>query len=71
VARVLELLPLISDGARVMLRILRLLREPNVWIRSRVVLLVGQAKKDPRWLDPFLCDPDARVRSNAVEALWG
>lgn len=68
--RILELLNLISCGTRVVPRLIPLLRSESAWIRSKAVLLVGKAKRDPAWIEPYLADPDARTRSNAVEALW-
>lgn len=69
--RVLEILSQISDPSRVMPQLMQLLRNGNTRIRSKAVLLIGKTKKDPRWLEPFLVDPDPRLRSNAVEAMWG
>lgn len=70
VRRILELLNLIACGTRVVPRLIPLLRSESTWIRSKAVLLIGKAKKDPSWIEPYLADPDARTRSNAVEALW-
>ncbi len=70
VLRVLEILTGISDGVRVMAQLMQLLRDPNPRVRSKVVLLIGRAKKELRWIEPYLKDPDHRIRANAVEACW-
>lgn len=69
--RILELLSQLSEPSRVMPQLMQLLRSGNIWIRSKAILLIGRTKKDTRWLEPFLDDADPRLRSNAVEALWG
>ena len=68
--RLLEILPAISNPVRVVL-ISPLLHHPDTKVQSRASLLVGKVNQDWRWVQQRLRDPDARVRANAVEALWG
>lgn len=39
-------------------------------IRSRMAILAGKAGRAHEWLNGLFGDPDARVRANAIEALW-
>lgn len=51
---------------------LELLRQdPDVRLKSKAVLLYARARRDPAMVASLLDDPSARVRANAVEALWG
>lgn len=68
--RLMEILAAISNPVRVVL-ISPLLHHPDTRVQSKASLLVGKANQDWRWAQQRLRDPDARVRANAVEALWG
>lgn len=60
-----------SASKLINLRLLkRLLDSPNGRIRSMAARMLGQGTKSPHWLAEVLNDGDARVRANAVEALW-
>jgi hypothetical protein len=68
--RLMEVLCEIGDPARMMSSMLRLLRHPNAYLRSKAVKIVGRGSKSPKWVRQRLSDPDPRIRANAVEALW-
>ena len=60
-----------SSSKLINLRLLkRLLDSPNGRIRSKAARMLGQDSSSPHWLSEVLTDSDARVRANAVEALW-
>jgi hypothetical protein len=70
-ARLIEILAVVSDGARIFPSLIRLLRHPNPHIRSKAVLIIGRGTRSARWVRQRLCDTDPRIRANAAEALWG
>jgi hypothetical protein len=53
-----------------MASMLRLLRHPNPYLRSKAVKMVGRGSKSPKWVRQRLNEADPRVRANAIEALW-
>jgi len=69
--QVLELLSSFSDGLRIFPYLMHLLRHQDERIRSKATLLIGRARKDPRWVSNFLGEKDSRIRANAVECLIG
>jgi HEAT repeat protein len=69
--RILQILTEISDGTRILPSLMRLLRNPNPYLRSKAVLLIGRSSRSVKWVRHRLGEADARVRANAVEALWG
>jgi hypothetical protein len=69
--RLLEILSAIANPARVRPYLLRLLRYPDPVMQSKVVKMIGSGGRNPQWVRDKLNDPDARVRANAVESLWG
>ncbi len=70
-ARLMEVLCEIADPARVMPSLMRLLRHPNAYLRSRAVKMIGRGSKSAKWVMGRLSESDPRVRANAVESLWG
>lgn len=68
--RLMEILAAISNPVRVVL-ISPLLHHPDTRVQSKASLLVGKVNQDWRWAQQRSRDPDARVRANALEALWG
>jgi hypothetical protein len=70
-SRVLDLVGDITNGTRAMPVLLRMLRQSNGRVLSKLLLLVGQLRKDAMLLGSYADNPDARVRANALEALWG
>jgi hypothetical protein len=70
-SRVLDLVGDITNGTRAMPVLLRMLRQSNGRVLSKLLLLIGQLRRDPVLLGSYTASPDARVRANALEALWG
>lgn len=70
-ARLMEILCEIADPARVMPSLMRLLRHPNAYLRSKAVKMIGQGSRSVKWVMGRLSESDPRVRANAVESLWG
>jgi len=60
-----------SDVGRLLAKLIPLLAHPNERVRSKAVELVGRGQPHGDWWNLAFDDPDARVRANAVEALWG
>jgi HEAT repeat protein len=69
--RLMEILSRISDGTRILPFLMRLLRHPDPYLRSKAVLLVGRGNRNVQWIRKRLAESDGRIRANAVEALWG
>jgi hypothetical protein len=70
--RLLEVLGAVSDGFGIQGFLRQMLQHPNPRIRSKVTLLVGSGGYGIRAIQKLLteADEDARVRANAIEALW-
>ena len=69
--RWIEVMAEISDGGRILPVMTQLLHHPNPRVRSKAALLVGRNNKNHKWVEEQMVEPDARVRANAVESLWG
>lgn len=69
--RVMEVLAGISDGARLLPSLMRMLRHPNPYLRSKAVKLIGRGIRSTKWVQSRLAEADARIRANAIEAIWG
>ena len=69
--RALEIVGAISDGCRVMTLLSHFLAHPDGHIRSKAGLLIGRINHNLQWAMTRMDDPDARVRANAIESLWG
>jgi HEAT repeat protein len=69
--RVLELLEAISVSNRVVPMLAHLVHHPNGRLRAKVSLLISRWTRNVRAAEDRLDEKDARVRANAVEALWG
>jgi hypothetical protein len=70
-ARLLDILSGISDGSRIQVSLLRLLRHPDARLRSKAVKMIGRGSPSAKWVQARLVDADTRVRANAIESLWG
>ncbi len=71
VLRALALVEAISDCTRLAPSLMQLLRHPCGRVRSKTALLLGRANRNPARVGTLLASPDARLRANAVESLWG
>ena len=69
--RILEILDAVSEGARLVPILSRLVASSNPRLRSKIALLIGRRVRNPKLAGGHLKELDARVRANAVEALWG
>jgi len=69
--RLLEIVGEISDGKHLLPSLLRMLRNDNPYLRSKVVLLIGRTGGNLNWIKKRLQESDTRVRANAVQAAWG
>ena len=69
--RLMEILAEISDGSRIASSLMRLMRHPNPYIRSKAVLMIGRGNLSVKWVRGRLSEADPRIRANAIEALWG
>lgn len=68
--RALDVVSELPPNRHSLLSLAKLLRYPDAHVRSKAALLYGRAGKNPEWVWKMLAEPDARVRSNAVEGLW-
>jgi len=71
VGRLMEILAEISDGPRVVPSLMRMLRHPNPYLRSKAVKLIGRGGRSIKWVRSRLAESDPRIRANAIEAIWG
>jgi HEAT repeat protein len=70
-ARMMEILCEIADPTRVTSSLMRLLRHPNPYLRSKAVKMIGRGNRSVKWVQGRLKESDPRIRANAVESLWG
>ena len=70
-ARLMEILCEIADPGRIMPSLMRLMRHPNPYLRSKAVKLIGRGSGSTKWVMGRMSEADPRVRGNAIESLWG
>jgi HEAT repeat protein len=70
-ARLMDILCEIGDAGRIMPSLMRMMRHPNPYLRSKAVKMIGRGSRSTKWVMGRLSEPDPRVRANAVESLWG
>ncbi len=70
-ARVMDILSEIGDPSRIMGSLMRMMRHPNPYLRSKAVKMIGRGTRSVKWVMGRLSEADPRVRANAVESLWG
>ena len=70
-SRLMAVLGEISDGSRIQSSLMRLLRHPNPYLRSKAVKMIGRGSRSVRWVQNRLQESDPRVRANAIESIWG
>ena len=68
--RLLDILGEINDSTSLQPFVRQMLLHPSARIRSKLSLLIRRSQSGNRSLTTLLSDADARVRANAVEALW-
>ncbi len=70
-SRVIRILEKNAGGRDFLPLLVRLLRQPNPYLRSKAVLMLARDTRNVSWVRKTLVDADPRIRANAVEALWG
>lgn len=71
VVHLMDVLDALSPGPRLTMTIGHLTKHGDRRIASKAALLIGRRLHNRGWVEAQLASPDARVRSNVVEALWG
>ncbi len=69
--RILEVIGTVADGSRILPILIQCLRQPDPRLRSKAALLIGRTNRSTQGVAQAAWEPDARVRANCVEALWG
>ncbi len=69
--RVLALVNEMPPRRHILFPLVSLLRSPDSQVRSKAATLYGRTSRNAEWVRSRLAEPDARVRANAVESLWG
>ena len=70
-ARLMDILCEIADPGHIMPSLMRMMRHPNTYLRSKAVKMIGRGSLSAKWVMGRLSESDPRVRANAVESLWG
>ena len=69
-ARALDILgAAVKNWQRIRLPLLRFLRVPYPFVRSRMASLSARLRPNDTWFDSLVHDPDPRVRANLIEAM--
>ena len=71
VVRVLAIVGEIARDMRLASILTPLLQHTDERVRSKAALVAGRFNRNLKWVKERQSDSDARVRANAVEALWG
>lgn len=69
--RVLAIVNELPARRHILLPLAGLLHSPDPKVRSKATTLYGRTSQNADWVRKKLAEPDARVRANAVETLWG
>jgi len=69
--RALAIVNELPPNRRVLLPLVNLMCSSDDRVRSKAAAIYGRACENPDWVHKRLTEPDARVRANAVESLWG
>ncbi len=67
----LDILDTISERDRLVLSVLRLLRDPNPKLRSKAALFVAKRRPQLKLVTDLSEEADARVRANTLESFFG
>lgn len=69
--RAIEIIAATGDPEQLEAGLCLLLDHVNPRIRSKVALLIAQARPDAQWVGQrIVMEPDARLRANLIEGLW-
>lgn len=69
--RAVEIIAATGDPAQLEAGLCLLLDHVNPRIRSKIALLIAQARPDAQWVGQRIAmEPDARLRANLIEGLW-
>jgi len=69
--RAIEIISATGDPSQLEDGLCLLLEHVNPRIRSKIGLLIAQARPDAQWVGQrIMMEPDARLRANLVEGLW-
>lgn len=71
ILRFLSVLETVCSPTILLPLLTRMLHHPDEKVRSKAAILTGRGKRNTDWALDQLTGPDARVRANAIEALWG
>ena len=69
--RLMDILCEIADAGHIMPSLMRMMRHPNTYLRSKAVKMIGRGSLSAKWVMGRLSESDPRVRANAIESLWG
>jgi len=71
IARVLQIVEALGAAGVIVPWLRRITSHSDDYIRQKAVMIMCQAGTNPLLVERQLHSPDARVRANAVESLWG
>ncbi|MBS1854159.1 MAG: HEAT repeat domain-containing protein [Acidobacteria bacterium] len=71
ILRLLDILQEISTGPRLIAVLGHLVAHSNRQVASKAALFLGRRIQNPSWTERLNRAGDARLRANAIEALWG
>lgn len=71
ILRILDVLDEISPGRRLVMTLSPLVRDDEQPVASKAALIMGRRVENASWVEGQLASPDARVRANVIESLWG
>jgi hypothetical protein len=70
-AKLMDVLCEIAEPGRIMPSLMRMMRHPNPYLRSKAVKMIGRGSMSAKWVMGRLNEPDPRIRANAIESMWG
>lgn len=71
IAKALDVLDAVSVNPRLLPLVLQLVQSPDSRIRSKATIFVGRRNRNLAWAQKQMLDADPRVRSNALESIYG
>ena len=70
-ARLMDILGEVADAGRIVPSLMRMMRHPDPYLRSKAVKMIGRGSHSAKWVMGRLSESDPRVRANAIESIWG